>query len=1069
VTTTADSGAGSLREAINQINADTSHAVWPGPSNPSVDEIDFAVGTGVATITPQSALPIITNAVVIDGRSEPGFPATPLIELNGTNAGSGANGLNITAGNSTVRGLVINRFGQDGILLSGGGGDLIAGNYIGTDVSGTLNRGNALSGIMILSSGNTVGGTGAWAGNVISGNNGTRNSVAAADGGVGIIGANNNVVEGNLIGTNTAGTAALGNSGYGVVVVGASTRNVIRGADGARNVVSGNSKSGIGIEGGPLGNSVLGNYVGTDIAGTFAIGNGVNGILVQVGSNGNTIGNNVISGNGVLGSGAGVNIINSSNNRVQANFIGTDSTGTTSTGTDGKPLGNVPIGGIGAAVAIQNSTGLTSSGNTIGGTTPGAGNIIAGNLEAGVWFTANGVVNNFVEDNIIRGNTGNGVQLAPFGSNAGGGHNNTITGNVISGNSLNGIMLSNSNTIANRLTGNRIYNNVGLGIDLGGDGVTLNDSAGHVGPNNYQDFPVLAAAEAGASVLVSGTLTNAANTTYTIDVYASPTADPSGYGEGQYYLGATSVTTDASGKASFAADFSAAALPGGVVPAGWAVSATATDPAGNTSEFSADVTAAVADALQSVLTTGGTVTVQTTTPDQAHAIFAAANALDPVTTPASTIVLDLGGQTITATVVNVPPQVTLTIVHGTFHGGSPALVVSSGQVIVNDSTFDNATDAPTIQVTGGSLTLRGCLVQESTGYSDAAIAVSGGTVDLGTASDPGGNTINVNGAGAFAQNTTSSPVAAVGDTFTVNDMPLTPSSLSGVVWEDFNNDGQVDFSESGIPGVTLTLTGTDFLGRAVNLSQTTDAAGAYVFLNLPPGNYSLTETQPAGYLQGLDAVGTAGGGLVATDQFAVALALEVNGLNYNYGELPTATGSVQKGQTAGIGFWNNKHGQDLIKALNGGATSTQLANWLAATLPHLFGVNAGSANLTGKSNDDVAALFLADFVLKGVKLDAQVLATALSVYATSATLDATGVAAAYGFTVSGDGVGTATVNVGSNGDAFGVANNTTMTVLDLLRATDAQAVNGVLYNGDATKRNHANNVYSALNEAGGNG
>jgi hypothetical protein len=114
----------------------------------------------------------------------------------------------------------------------------------------------------------------------------------------------------------------------------------------------------------------------------------------------------------------------------------------------------------------------------------------------------------------------------------------------------------------------------------------------------------------------------------------------------------------------------------------------------------------------------------------------------------------------------------------------------------------------------------------------------------------------------------------------------------------------------------------------------------------------------------------------------------------------------------------------------------------------------------------VAALFQADFLLKGVKLDAQVLATALNVYVTNATLDPTRAAAAYGFTVSGYGVGTATVNVGSNGDAFGVANNTTMTVMDLLLATDAQAVNGMLYNGNTTLRNHAYKVFSALNDAG---
>jgi hypothetical protein len=136
-----------------------------------------------------------------------------------------------------------------------------------------------------------------------------------------------------------------------------------------------------------------------------------------------------------------------------------------------------------------------------------------------------------------------------------------------------------------------------------------------------------------------------------------------------------------------------------------------------------------------------------------------------------------------------------------------------------------------------------------------------------------------------------------------------------------------------------------------------------------------------------------------------------------------------------------------------------------ATFVNLY--RAGSGNdLAGKGNAYVAALFQADFVMKGVKLDAQVLAAALAVYATNATLDPTQVAASYGFVVSGDGVGAATWNVGSAGDAFGVANNTTMTVMDLLLATDDQAINGLLYNGNAAKRNEANAVYSALNQAG---
>ncbi|HEX5272870.1 MAG TPA: SdrD B-like domain-containing protein [Gemmataceae bacterium] len=328
---------------------------------------------------------------------------------------------------------------------------------------------------------------------------------------------------------------------------------------------------------------------------------------------------------------------------------------------------------------------------------------------------------------------------------------------------------------------------------------------------------------------------------------------------------------------------------------------------------------------------------------------------------------------------------------------------------------------------------------------------AGQTLVTATATDPNGNTSE------FSAGVTATP--------------LPPSSLSGVVWEDFNDDGQVDFGESGISGVKITLTGTDFLGNAVNLPLTTDGDGAYVFANLYPGNYYLTETPPTGYGQGIDSVGTAGGSISATDQFSVQLGVGVNGLNYNFGELPAAGGGVHHGQTAGIGFWNNKNGQALINALpvvtNADGSVTSVANWLAATLPNTFGKTAGGNNLTGKSNASVAALFQSDFVLKGVKLDAQLLATALSVYATNATLDPTKVAASYGFTVSGDGAGTATVNVGSNGDAFGVASNTTLTLMDLLLATDAQAVNGVLYNGNKARREAANDVYSDVNQDGG--
>jgi hypothetical protein len=163
VTNTNDDGPGSLRQAILNANV-----------RPGSDDITFDIpGSGVQTIALASALPSITDPLTIDGWTQPGFAGMPLIELNGANAGLGANGLVIAAGNSTVRGLAIDQFGQNGILLSGGGGDLIAGNDIGVDADGTAD-GNAGVGVLIGdgASGNTVGGTTQGAGNVIAYNTG---------------------------------------------------------------------------------------------------------------------------------------------------------------------------------------------------------------------------------------------------------------------------------------------------------------------------------------------------------------------------------------------------------------------------------------------------------------------------------------------------------------------------------------------------------------------------------------------------------------------------------------------------------------------------------------------------------------------------------------------------------------------------------------------------------------------------------------------------------------------------------------------------------------------------------
>src|SRR5690242_16782527 len=147
VTNVADSGAGSLRQAILNANA-----------VPGRDVIQFGIpGSGAHTITPLSPLPTITDAIWIDGTTQPGFNGLPIIELNGAQAGAGANGLWITAGNSEIAGLVINRFSNDGILMQFNGTNIITGNFIGTDLTGTIARANTFGIVIDGSRANTIG------------------------------------------------------------------------------------------------------------------------------------------------------------------------------------------------------------------------------------------------------------------------------------------------------------------------------------------------------------------------------------------------------------------------------------------------------------------------------------------------------------------------------------------------------------------------------------------------------------------------------------------------------------------------------------------------------------------------------------------------------------------------------------------------------------------------------------------------------------------------------------------------------------------------------------------------
>jgi len=527
VTTTADTGPGSLRDAITQVDADTSHTLYASPINPNIDEIDFAITagsdtgggynslTGVATIAPQSGLPGITSAVMIDGWSQPGFAGTPLIELNGAAAGN-VDGLDIGAV-TTVRGLVINRFSGAGIGVYGtsSAGTWIYGNYIGVDPTGTIGEGN-LHGIL-LDSVNlvTIGSNGDGVNdvlerNVISGHNGSGwggegvrvgrstnvtikgnylgtnakgdaaianqddgvrayddsnlriiGNVMSGGSGYGVIlnpNVDHVVIQGNLIGTNAAGTAALGDT-FGIYMIGNIHDVTIGGTTpGTGNLISGNSDVGVSVADYSCYNITLqGNFIGTDVTGTYAIANQGGGVGAAGGNIliGGTVpgAGNLIAGN----SGAGIAVDNASSslpNFIEGNRIGTNAAGNSTTGSDGKPLGN----GYGVFLGGFNTT---VGGNvTIGGTVTGAGNLISGNL-GGI---AVGGANNLVEGNYI-GTDATGTKALPNGNGVlVQGTTNDLINNLVSGNNGYGVFLifGASNVIQGNLIGTDATGNVAL-------------------------------------------------------------------------------------------------------------------------------------------------------------------------------------------------------------------------------------------------------------------------------------------------------------------------------------------------------------------------------------------------------------------------------------------------------------------------------------------------------------------------------------------------------------------------------------------------------------------------------
>ena len=494
------------------------------------------------------------SGITIDGSTEPnGVKNIPHVAVVGANAGS-VSGLKV-AGGDVINGLTVALFKQNGMVISGNGGtsitnDVLEGsgkdgllvesqnntienNKIGTDVFGKTAIANKENGIEVTASHNTI------SGNLVSGNSGAGILLDPL--------ASNTLLVKNYIGTNAAGKAAIGNEGksnfaFGALIVESNGNTIGKLEQG--NLISGNSGDGIAIQnpddamGNPIGrditgNVIQGNTIGTDISGEAAIPNGVNGIdlTAALSVDKTTITGNLISGNHF----SGIEFGTDNSLLITSNIIGADR-------KISKPLGNGSWG------IDQEGTGTNLTIGKVGQSNYICSNMLDGILLCWAWWDLESS-GETVEGNFI-GVGANGASL--------GNHDDGVEVEFIGDNAI----LKNS-----------IYNNGGLGIDiLAGDG------------NGSQLAPVLSSA---GSSGIKGTVSERALTKktiirpiikYTVQFFSSPKLGAGGHAQGKTYLGQITVTTNIHGLATFTANLT--------IKAGQIISATATDPNGNTSQFS---------------------------------------------------------------------------------------------------------------------------------------------------------------------------------------------------------------------------------------------------------------------------------------------------------------------------------------------------------------------------------------------------------------------------------------------------------------------------------------------------
>ncbi len=501
-----------MREAITRAN-----------QNQGVDSIVFAITGNSKSIKLASPLPSLIDSVIIDATSQPGYVGSPIVELDGSLLSTRENGLTIEAPNCTVKGLAINSFVGDGILITGPGSNTIENNYLGIDLTGKVSSSNGGSGVQILESpNNRIGGPGA--GNVLSGNRLEGLRIWGAK-------SMSNSVQGNRIGTDASGTSAVPNALSGVLIASGASGNTfgIGFADndptGKGNVVAGNLESGVRI-GNASQNLIKGNYLGLDASGTRVLGNKLDGVLIEGGSAGNIVGSdadgisdrqerNWISGN--LDN--GIRLFNASTTQIVGNWIGLDINGNVAPNAsngiliDGKSTNNtvgsqygiledsrnIIAGNAKSGIEIYDSTGNRVSGNYVGTSPDGlsaipnfdgivvsrgsdnnviglgrdgvtssrVGNLVSGNLRNGVWLVES--MNSKVAGNVI-GLAADGLNALP----------NQHSGIWISQGAHDNVIGVESAGTLSRLDQNVVAGNLKQGVSIGGVGADNNRVAGNL-------------------------------------------------------------------------------------------------------------------------------------------------------------------------------------------------------------------------------------------------------------------------------------------------------------------------------------------------------------------------------------------------------------------------------------------------------------------------------------------------------------------------------------------------------------------------------------------------------------